>query len=57
MKPEVEEKGRELALLLAMDIFCLSSALYGRAIWYMSLSLWPSNPPMMYIILLKIIER
>ena len=57
MKPDVDEKGLADALLLARDWLCLSSLLTGRAIWYMSFNLWPSKPPIMYMILLKMIER
>ena len=57
MKPDVEEKGLAEALLLARDWLCLSSLVAGRAMWYMSFNLCPSKPPIMYIMLLKMIER
>jgi hypothetical protein len=56
MKPEVEEKGRFEVRRLAR-VSCLSSVLFqGREIWCISFNLYPSKPPIIYIILLNIID-
>ena len=55
MNPDVLENGLELVLLLA-NVTLSSLLVHGREMWCMSFNLWPSKPPIMYIILLNMID-